>query len=132
MTLVPVRRHRRNFSAARPEKEQGTDADSKGNLQEKRAKSKSTSSRHQSSQLGQNFSQVAFDTRKLDTKMHTKYFNKNNFIIKYFRVAQEVLCVAHFGTNWTRSPHHELILNKLVLFQLSNTVHNVTKYIVFM
>ena len=76
MTLVPVRSHRRNFSAARPEKEQGTDADSKGNLQEKRAKSKSTSSRHQSSQLGQNFSQVAFDTRKLDTKMHTKYFNK--------------------------------------------------------
>ena len=67
MTLVPVRSHRRNFSAARPEKEQGTDADSKGNLQEKRAKSKSTSSRHQSSQLGQNFSQVAFDTRKLDT-----------------------------------------------------------------
>ena len=65
MTLVPVRspvrNHRRNFSAARPEKEQGTDADSKGNLQEKRAKSKSTSSRHQSSQLGQNISQVAFD-----------------------------------------------------------------------
>ena len=75
MTLVPVRNHRRNFSAARPEKEQGTDADSKGNLQEKRAKSKSTSSRHQSSQLGQNFSQVAFYTRKLGTKMHTKYFN---------------------------------------------------------
>ena len=56
--------------AARPEKEQGTDADSKGNLQEKRAKSKSTSSRHQSSQLGQNFSQVAFDTRKLDTNFN--------------------------------------------------------------
>jgi hypothetical protein len=53
--------HRRNFSVAWPEKEQGTDADFKGNLQEKRTKSKSTSSRHQSSQLGQNFSQVAFD-----------------------------------------------------------------------
>ena len=76
MTLVPVRRHRRNFSAARPEKEQGTDADSKGKLQEKRAKSKSTSSRHQSSQLGQNVSQVPFDIRKLNTKMYTKYFNK--------------------------------------------------------
>ena len=50
------------FRRARPDKEQGTDADSKGNLQEKRAKSKSTSSRHQSSQLGQNVSQVAFKT----------------------------------------------------------------------
>ena len=46
--------------AARPEKEQGTDADSKGNLQEKRAKSKSTSSRHQSSQLGQSFLKLQF------------------------------------------------------------------------
>ena len=121
MTLVPVRspvrNHRRNFSAARPEKEQGTDADSKGNLQEKRAKSKSTSSRHQSSQLGENFSQVAFDTRK--------QFQLKQFHNKIFSCGtQQVLCVAHFGTNWTRSPHNELIVNKLVVFQLSNTVHS--------
>ena len=97
MTLVPVRSHRRNFSAARPEKEQGTDADSKGNLQEKRAKSKSTSSRHQSSQLGQNFSQVAFNTRKLKCTQ--------NISTKQFHRLKSIQCV---NSSAHRSCFHKL------------------------